>query len=187
MNARLKRAYNECTSWRRATLRRIVATRPAAVILSTYNGYVAKDGDRSPWRVSVSSWRSGLRRTYGVVTGAGINTIVVRDVPEAPFDVPTCLSRRAARAPFAPACEYDRSTSLSSSAIAAQNDAARGLGRLAIVDMTDRVCATPRCSVIQRGHIVFRDDDHLTAGFSRAEAPVLGERIVAALKTLAAN
>ena len=186
MNARLKRAYDECTSWRRSTLRRIVATHPAAVILSTYNGYVAVDGDHSPWRVSPASWRDGLRRTYGVVTAAGINTIVIRDVPEAPFDVPACLSRRAAGAPFASACVYDRASSLSSSAIAAQNDAARGLGRLAFVDMTDRVCATPMCSVVQRGRIVFRDDDHLTATFSRAEAPVLGARILGALKTIGA-
>jgi len=184
MNARLKRAYNECTSWRRATLRRIIAARPAAVILSTYNGYVATDRDRSPWRVTPASWRDGLRRTYSVVTSAGIRAIALRDVPEVPFDAPSCLSRRAARAPFARECEYDRASSLSPAAIAAQNDAARGLARIAIVDMTDRVCSTPRCSVVQRGHIVFRDDDHLTAAFSRAEAAALGERIVAALKSI---
>lgn len=186
MNARLKRAYDECTGWRHTTLRRIVAARPAAVILSTYNGYVAVDGDRSPWRVSPASWRDGLRRTYRAVTDAGINTVVIRDTPETPFDVPTCLSRRAARAPFARACDYDRASSLSPSAVAAQTDAARGLGRLAFVEMTDRVCAIPRCSVIQRGRIVFRDDDHLTATFSRAEAPVLGARIVAGLKSIGA-
>jgi len=187
MNARLKRAYDECTSWRRATLRRIVAARPAAVILSTYNGYVAVDGDdRSPWRLSSDAWSNGLRRTYFSLAVAGIKTIVIRDTPETPFDVPACLSRRAARVPFARACDYDRASSLSPAAIAAQNDAARGLKRLAFVDMTDRVCATPRCSVIQRGRIVFRDDDHLTASFSRAEAPVLGERIVAGLKAIGA-
>ena len=187
MNARLKRAYSECTSWRRATLRRIVAERPAAVILSTYNGYVATDGDRSPWRVTPASWRDGLRRTYGVVTSAGIATVVLRDVPEVPFDAPSCLSRRAARAPFAHACEYDRASSLSPAAIAAQTDAARGLPGIALVDMTDRVCSTPRCSVVQRGRIVFRDDDHLTAAFSRAEAPVLGARVVAALRSIGAS
>ena len=185
MNARLKRAYDECTTWRRATLRRIVAARPAAVILSTYNGYVAVNGDDSPWRVTPATWGAGLRRTYTVLTNAGIATIVMRDVPEVPFDVPSCLSRRAAGAPFARACNYDRASSLSTAAIAAQSEAARGLGRLAFVDMNDRVCATSRCPVIQRGNIVFRDDDHLTATFSRAEAAVLGERIVAGLKAIA--
>jgi hypothetical protein len=53
--------------------------------------------------------------------------------------------------------------------------------------MNDRVCATARCPVIQRGNIVFRDDDHLTATFSRAEAAVLGERIVARLKAIGAG
>jgi len=186
MNARLKRTYDECTSWRRATLRRIVAARPAGVILSTYNGYVAVDGDDSPWRVTPGTWGAGLRRTYSTLTNAGITTIVMRDVPEVPFDVPSCLSRRAANAPFARACTYDRASSLSSAAIAAQTDAARGLGRLAFIDMNDRVCATSRCSVIQRGNIVFRDDDHLTATFSRAEAPVLDQRIRAALKAIGA-
>jgi hypothetical protein len=166
-------------------LRRIVAARPAALILSTYNGYVAVDGDdRSPWRLSPATWGNGLRRTYGLVTAAGINTIVIRDTPETPFDVPACLSRRAAGVPFARACDYERASSLSPAAITAQNDAARGLTRLAFVDMTDRVCATATCSVIQRGRIVFRDDDHLTASFSRAEAPVLGDRIVAGLKAI---
>ena len=184
MNARLKRAYDECTSWRRMTLRRIVAARPAAVILSTYNGYVAVDGDDSPWRVTPATWGAGLRRTYSALTSAGIATIAMRDVPEVPFDVPSCLSRRAAGAPFARPCLYDRTSSLSSAAIAAQTAAARGLSRLAFVDMTDRVCATSRCAVIQRGNIVFRDDDHLTATFSRAEASVLGQRIVAGLKAI---
>ena len=187
MNARLKRSYDECTSWRRSTLRRIVAARPAAVILSTYNGYVAVDGDRSPWRVTPAAWRDGLRRTYGLVTSAGISTIALRDVPEVPFDAPSCLSRRAARAPFAPTCDYDRASSLSPAAMAAQSEAAAGLSHLVLVDMTDRVCATPRCSVIQRGRIVFRDDDHLTASFSRAEAAVLGERIVAGLRAIGAG
>jgi hypothetical protein len=94
------------------------------------------------------------------------------------------LSRRAARAPFARACDYDRASSLAPAAIAAQTDAARGLSHLAFVDMTDRVCATLRCPVIQRGRIVFRDDDHLTASFSRAEASVLGDRIDGALKSI---
>jgi hypothetical protein len=50
--------------------------------------------------------------------------------------------------------------------------------------MNDRVCPSTRCSVVQRGDIVFRDDDHLTATFSRAQAAVLGERLSAALSRL---
>jgi hypothetical protein len=109
---------------------------------------------------------------------------VIRDVPDAGFDAPACLSRQAAGMPSMHACEYDLADALHPRAIAAQTAAARGIPRLAFVDMTDRVCSTRRCPVVQRGTVVFRDGDHLTASFSRAEAPVLGERILRAVATM---
>jgi hypothetical protein len=97
------------------------------------------------------------------------------------FDVPSCHSRRASGAPFQlRACEYELAPSLRWSAINAQTTAARGLSNVAIVTMNDRLCPRSPCSVVQRGSIVFRDGDHLTTAFSRAEAPILGSRIVAA-------
>jgi peptidoglycan/LPS O-acetylase OafA/YrhL len=182
VNGRLKRRYTECTAWRRAMLRRIVALRPMAVILSSYDHYMPAAGKLSESRVTPTSWRSGLRRTYSLLSTAGINTIVMRDVPEPGFDVPSCLSRRAAGAPFRfRDCVYDRDESLSQRAILAQNAAARGLDRVSFVDMTDRLCVRSPCRVALRGLIVYRDDDHLTATFSRSEAPVLDERIRAAV------
>jgi hypothetical protein len=81
-------------------------------------------------------------------------------------------------------CEYDRAASLHPVAIAAQNDAARGLDHIAFVDVNDRVCPSARCSVVQRGSIVFRDDGHLTATYSLAEAQVLSARIERAMVRL---
>jgi peptidoglycan/LPS O-acetylase OafA/YrhL len=182
VNGRLKRRYTECTAWRRAMLRRIVALRPLAVILSSYDHYMPAEGKLSESRVTPTSWRDGLRRTYSLLSTAGINTVVMRDVPQPGFDVPACLSRRAARAPFRfRDCSYDRDESLSQRAILAQNEAARGLDRVAFVDMTDRLCTRSPCAVALRGSVVYRDDDHLTAAFSRSEAPVLDERIRAAV------
>jgi len=185
VNGRLKRRYTECTSWRRAMLRRIMALRPQAVILSSYDHYMPGNGERSESRVTPSMWRDGLRRTYSMLSSAGITTIVMRDVPDVGFDVPACLSRRAAGAPFQiRECEYRREEALSAPAIAAQNEAARGLRRVAIVDMTDRLCSRSPCPVRQHGVIVYRDGDHLTASFSRAQAPTLDDRIRLAIKRL---
>ena len=185
VNGRLKRRYTECTEWRRAMLRRIVALRPQAVILSSYDHYMPANGERSESQVTPTAWRDGLRRTYTVLSAAGILTIVMRDVPDVGFDVPACLSRRAARAPFrVRECEYRREEALSARAISAQNAAARGLDRVAIVDMTDRFCSGSPCSVTRGGVIVYRDSDHLTASFSRAQAPELDERIRLAIKRL---
>jgi peptidoglycan/LPS O-acetylase OafA/YrhL len=183
INAALKRSYVECTNWRRRMLARIVAMRPDLVILSSYDHYMPLTGDQSSWQVTPVAWKNGLRRTYGLLSRAGINTVVIRGTPVAGVDAPSCLSRRASGAPFSgKACAYDRASALHPEAIAAQNEAARGLRHIAFVDMGDRVCPmrATRCSVVQRGIIVFRDDDHLTATFSRSEAPVLGARVAAA-------
>jgi hypothetical protein len=47
--------------------------------------------------------------------------------------------------------------------------------------MNDQVCMSTRCGVVKNGVIVFTDDNHLTASFSRSVAPVLGARIASAL------
>jgi hypothetical protein len=161
-------------------LRRIIAMRPAAVVLSSWDHYMPLDGKSEDWQVSPSMWERGLRRTYARLAAAGIHTIVLRDVPRTGFDAPACLSRRAARLLLAGDCTYERATSVSRIAMAAQDRAARGLPVI-LVDMNDQVCDTPRCRVVRNGVIVFTDDNHLTATFSRSIAPVLGLRIASAM------
>jgi hypothetical protein len=186
VNQRLKRYYTECAEWRRTRLQRILTLRPSLVVLSSYDHYVPADGEASAWNVTPAMWRDGLRRTYSLLSAAGITTIVMRDVPALGFNVPSCLSRAANGTPFrGRACRYDMASSLRPSAIRAQDDAARGLPNVAIVSMNDRLCATGRsCPVVVRGAIVYKDDDHITATFSRAEAGVLGERLVEAARAL---
>ena len=141
-SARRRRYYEECARYRETMVRRIIALRPAAVILASWDHYMPRDGSASAWQVTPESWQRGLRRTYSRLSAAGIPTVAIRDVPHTPFDVPSCLSRRAARLPFASDCEYERGGSLSPVAVSAQSSAARGL-RIRFVDMNDQICATP--------------------------------------------
>ncbi|HJQ20089.1 MAG TPA: SGNH hydrolase domain-containing protein, partial [Gemmatimonadaceae bacterium] len=180
VNARLKRIYFECTRYRDAMLRRIIAMRPTAVILSSWDHYFPVNGGGEDWQVTPAVWRNGLRRTYARLAAAGIPIIAIRGTRRAWFDVPACLSRRAAHVPFARECVYDRGESLSPAAVRAQDDAARGLP-VRFVDMNDQLCNTPRCPVVRNGAVVFTDDNHLTATFSRTLAPVLGGRLQGAL------
>jgi hypothetical protein len=48
--------------------------------------------------------------------------------------------------------------------------------------MNDQLCDSPRCQVVRNGAVVFTDDNHLTASFSRTIAPALGRRIAAAMQ-----
>jgi hypothetical protein len=131
-------------------------------------------------------WRRGLRRPYARLSAAGVPVVAIRGTPRTWFDVPGCLSRRAAGLPLAGECAYERHRSLSGVAAAAQDDAARGLG-VRVVDMNDRICPARRCGVVRDGVIVFTDDNHLTASFSRSTAPVLGARVAAAAAQLGAR
>jgi peptidoglycan/LPS O-acetylase OafA/YrhL len=180
VNARFKRFYHECARYREAMLNRIVAMRPDAVILSSWDHYIPANGAGEDWQVTPSMWYTGLRRTYQRLTSAGLRTVAIRGTPRAWFDVPACLSRRAARLPFAGSCEYERARALAPEAVRAQDAAARGLP-VRFIDMNDQICATRRCQVIRNAEIVFTDDNHLTASFSRTLAPVLGPRLASAI------
>ena len=169
------RHYRECHRFREAMLQRIIREKPAAVILSSWDHYIATNGGSS-WQVTPAQWEAGLRRTYSRLTEAGLRVIVMRDVPNTPLDIPQCLSRQAAGLPGAGACDYERTTSISTLGIGAQNRAARGLP-VSFVDMNDVICPATRCSPIQNGTIVFTDDNHITATFSRSVAEVLAEQI----------
>jgi peptidoglycan/LPS O-acetylase OafA/YrhL len=177
---RRARHSDACAEHRERTVQRIIAMRPAAAILSSWDHYIPVDGDPGPWQVSPADWRRGLRQTYERLTAAKIPVVAVRGTPRTWFDAPACLSRRAAGLPFAGDCTYDRARSLSQVAYAAQTDAARGLP-VRFVDMNDAICATPRCPVQRNGGVVFTDDNHLTASFSRSMAPVFAARLDAAL------
>ena len=52
------------------------------------------------------------------------------------------------------------------------------------IDMNDQVCGagSARCETERGGMVLYTDDDHLTATFSRSLGPVLGERLEAALQ-----
>jgi peptidoglycan/LPS O-acetylase OafA/YrhL len=170
------RHYRECARFREAMLQRILREKPAAVVLSSWDQYISDEGRGSVWQVTPAQWEAGLRRTYQRLTRAGIRTIVMRDVPQVSFDVPRCLSRRAAGLPGATSCSYNRAGSVSQGGIAAQNRAARGLP-VKFIDMNDVICPAARCSPVRNAIIVFTDDNHITASFSRSVGGVLGARI----------
>jgi peptidoglycan/LPS O-acetylase OafA/YrhL len=177
---RRKKYYHECTRYREAMVQRIIAMKPDAVILSSWDHYMPPSGKGSAWQVTPEHWRNGLRRTYERLAAADLKIVAIRGTPRTWFDVPTCLSRRAAGLLAAKRCVYDRARSMMPLAIAAQNDAARGLP-VRFIDMNDQICATQRCQVTRGRVVIFTDDNHLTATFSKSVAPVMAQRLASAL------
>jgi hypothetical protein len=175
------RRYHECNRYREAMLTHLIAQKPRAVILSSFDSYIETgDGPLSEYLVHESAWTTGLRRTYSRLSRAGIRVVVIRGTPRVPFDVPSCLSRRAARLPFATDCTYSLNRAFIARARRAQDVAARGLN-VQFLDMSDQVCPSARCETIRNGMVMFTDNNHLTASFARSMGLVLGERLEAAM------
>jgi hypothetical protein len=65
----------------------------------------------------------------------------------------------------------------------AQDIAARGLD-VSFIDMNDVVCPTKPCTTQRGSLVVFTDDNHLTATFSRSVGSVLGQRLSGVLARL---
>jgi hypothetical protein len=176
-----RRMYGGCAAFQEDVMRRLEAQRPEAVILSNADYYMEGDGGGMQPRLPASVWSEGLRRTYARIEKLGIRVLVMRDVPWAPFDVPGCLSRRAARLPLASDCSFVPDRAFMAAAHQAQDRAARGLG-VRFLDLNDQVCATRRCVTERNGMVLYTDDDHISSTLARSLAPVLGERLALALR-----
>jgi peptidoglycan/LPS O-acetylase OafA/YrhL len=178
------RLYRTCAGFQEQTMRRLATERPRAVILSNSDNYLnAQGGLMGVPGLSESVWTEGLRRTYARLDRLGIEVIVLRGLPWVPFDVPSCLSRRAARLPLATECEFAPNADFMARARRIQDRAARGLP-VRFIDMNDQVCGVSpgRCATERGGIVLFTDDNHITRSFSRSLGPVLGERLDAALR-----
>ena len=77
----LGREYTECLTWRRHAIERIVSLRPRAVLMGSANVYVSDGARPSPWRVSLDEWLTGTRDTLAAFQRAGIQTVLLRDMP----------------------------------------------------------------------------------------------------------
>lgn len=178
------RLYRPCARFQEATLRRLAAERPRAVILSNADTYMENEAGKEPMpRLPESVWAEGLRRTFARFDRLGIQVVVMRGLPWVPFDVPSCLSRRAAGLPLATDCRFAPDREFIARAHRAQDRAARGLP-VRFIDMNDQVCGlgARRCATERGGVVLYMDDNHISRTFSRSLGPVLGERLDAALR-----
>ncbi|HTK49536.1 MAG TPA: acyltransferase family protein [Gemmatimonadaceae bacterium] len=165
----LKRRYTECESWREAALRRIVALRPATVVIGQFSRRDAMQPTAGGGLDSLSpdGWRDGVRATLATLDSAGITTILLADTPAPRRTIPTCLSRAEHRGRPASVCAVPRARAVDSLAHRLDAEAASGFAHVRYLDLTDRICGPTTCEPIRAGVVVYRDNNHLTEAFVR--------------------
>lgn len=177
INLQLGRPYTECAEWREQTLARIIALRPAMVVMGYYRYVSLSDDSIAP--ISEDDWRNGMHDTLARLDAASVPVTILRDNPRPGFDVPTCLARQAKLPWRALDCNFTRQPSLDSLEYGLTREAARNLTHVAFVDMSDDICATANCNPVdsQSGVVWFRDDHHLTTAAVRQLAPHLSDAL----------
>ncbi|HEX3243121.1 MAG TPA: acyltransferase family protein [Solirubrobacterales bacterium] len=164
------REYSECDSWRVNALRRIDSIEgPATVLVSGATEYtpVRGDGEALDGGEGTAQLESGYVATLEQLRRAGKRVAVIKDIPAAEDDVPSCVSKEMANLQ---ACSFRRHRDWADEFDA---DAARRARAARLVDVTDAVCPHDTCRAVIGNALVYRDRQHLSATFARTLAPRL--------------
>jgi peptidoglycan/LPS O-acetylase OafA/YrhL len=174
----------ECTAWRRDAIRQIIELRPSLVVMGNAVNKLGRPDDPTVHAgpAYLADLREGTLRTLGPMTTAGLHIAVIRDTPEFPFDVATCLARSLRHSGYSPdACEMPRAAVVDPAIDEAEKADLRGLPHVALIDMTDELCQRGLCKATEHGVVMYRDSHHLTGSFTATLEPALQPKIEAAL------
>lgn len=159
----LKRDYAECTRWREETLAEIVRMQPELVVLSQTDVYDVP-GDRE--------WGEATARSVRLLTEAGIPVLYLLDTPRTSIPVPSCL---AANARDLQECAIAReSLPVPERRSAVIETLPAGV---TVLDPLPVLCTDRSCPPVVGNALVYRDDDHLSATFSRQLHPLFDDAL----------
>jgi len=159
-----------CSEWRAKAIRRVIAERPSLVLISTYTAVAEKlsdpnTGQRLERGASIALWKQGFLAVLNQFNQAGLKVIVVRDTPRSRRDnVLDCLARS----------EGDVCGTARREAVDWEMpdiEVARRIPTVGVLDLTDHFCGQHVCPAIKDGIIIYRNNNHLTASFSKTLAP----------------
>ena len=164
-NLALKREYRECTAFNEATVARLNQIKPALTIIVNRRTF-------RPIQKNITSALAGAALGEMVARIPGATAILV-DTPDPGRDVPACLSKHPSdiRACLFTQDDADNREIGIAERVAADVSGAR------LIDLTANICTEWPCSPISGSVLIYRDEDHMTATFSRSLAAPLGVEI----------
>lgn len=169
--------YQKCDLWRESVMSRLGTLRPALVVVSNLVDDEAelvdrRDGRRLAGAEAAAAFDAGLQRTLERLRDAGMPVVLLRDNPRPRRGALSCLYT----SPDPAACARPRDEAWPPDSRDLRVAQAAGVPAW---DLGGAICATGTCPVLQqigehpRLQVVYRDNDHLTAGFSATLAPAL--------------
>jgi hypothetical protein len=163
--------FTECDDWRKDALRRIGELRPAMVVMSSLT---YQDRPLGTTGNVNGAWGQAWLTTINAVKEAGSKPVIIEDTPFPEDNVPDCL---AAHASDIERCNLERKNAINQgreqviAGIAAENGAK-------VVDSTPWFCGAAACPAVIGDVLVYRDNSHVTATYSRLLGELLSKQLV---------
>jgi len=166
-----KAPYAECDQWREEALTRMAVLRPALVVMSSLHRGLPPTGVTGDAnRAWTAAWLATVRRIKAI----GAAPVIIEDSPFPRTDVVGCL---AAHPQAIRACDLKPAT-------AVNRDRQRAIRAMAEanavqdIDTTPWFCSATVCPAVIDGTLVYRDNNHITATYSRFLGGVLGKELI---------
>jgi peptidoglycan/LPS O-acetylase OafA/YrhL len=167
---RIGMVYTVCNQWRDAVLTILASVKPDVVLT----------GSAATYDFNESQWIEGTERVLAKLAPVAGKVFIIMGTPGLGFDGPSCLAGRDWRPGFM-STEIDCSRSVNPRhQVLVQNWLTRAAARfdnISVLDLNSLVCPHNRCYAEQNRTIVFRDGQHLTAGFATTLGNALAQRI----------
>ena len=167
---RIGRIYQVCSDWRTAVLDELDILKPDVLIL----------GSSATYGFSESQWEEGSSRVFQRVSKAVKTVFVIPGTPSLGFDGPGCVARNITNDGFVDrqACSAKGRVKLIESATKYLSQSASHISNVYMLDLNGLVCPNGKCNAISKnGVIVFRDSQHLTDSFVRAQSPLVAKKL----------
>lgn len=164
-NSIFKRIYTECPAWRQGAIARLVATRPAVIVVTGTHGIspVDSSGSLLTGDALVTAWQAGMARTLERLIPEAGRVILMADTPTSQFDPAVCLSAHRASVL---ACATPVGKAIDEAWLAIERQVVAQTG-VAFIDPTYWVCSSSPCPAVLGNLLVYQNAGHLTAVFRR--------------------
>ena len=174
----------ECVAWRQNAVSAIVELKPTLIILGSATNKL--DRPENPLAYATAALaadvRAGVGRTLRKLSASGARMALLRDTPEFPFDVTSCLARVERHSWYpSDACDLPIARVLDPQIYAAEQSAAADLPTVKLIDMDAALCPQGTCKAVVNGRVMYRDTHHLAGRSAAALEPLLDSQIAAAL------
>ena len=166
--------YEVCTEWRNRALDYLSTIEPDAIFV----------GSAATYDFSEEQWTAGTRRILNRLTKFAAQVMVIPGTPQLSFDGPGCLERWLTRhdhdeTPANFVCREPMASNQASRVSSYLRQVVKTFDNANVLDLNGLVCPDDHCAARNSaGVVVFRDQQHLTDSFVRAQVPAIKLRLL---------